>query len=293
MALVRSLYSLLAISFYIGNTFAERQCYALNGTQLGDEYGACNPNAKHSGCCAINGTAGTAELCLSNGLCMATNNEYMGTIWQNGCTDPTGADPSCPKICSDARSNLDKSVKAPAWNIQTCDFGSYCCRAADDKKSCCNNASVLKITTKSLGTLMLNSSTATNTSTTTSTSTSSSSTSAPTSSPTQLPITTTPSTTPSEPTSCAAEKRHTAIVGGTLSGIFSSIIVALLAAIYFLVQREKKQRKLKEHYEEQFATSAWGKYASGMGSKSTVSADVVSESEGKGVEVRYIGRRDT
>jgi hypothetical protein len=30
-----------------------------------------------------------------------------------------------------------------------------------------------------------------------------------------------------------------------------------------------------------------------MGSKSTVSADVVGESEGKGVEVRYIGRMDT
>lgn len=111
MALVRSLYSLLAISFYIGNTFAERQCYALNGTQLGDEYGACNPNAKHSGCCAINGTAGTAELCLSNGLCMATNNEYMGTIWQNGCTDPTGADPSCPKICSDGNTPRSSCVQ--------------------------------------------------------------------------------------------------------------------------------------------------------------------------------------
>lgn len=101
MVVIRSLYSLLAFSVYISNAIAERQCYALNGTQLGDEYGACNPDATHSGCCAINRTAGSADLCLSNGLCMATNNKYMGTIWQSGCTDPTGKDPSCPKVCPD------------------------------------------------------------------------------------------------------------------------------------------------------------------------------------------------
>lgn len=97
-----------------------------------------------------------------------------------------------------------------------------------------------------------------------------------------------------ESTSCAAEKRQTVIVGGTLAGIFSAAIVGLLACIFFLYSKEQKQRKLKEHYEEQFATSSWGRYKSEMGSKTTVTASdgerVFTE---KDVEVRYIGRRDT
>jgi len=80
---------------------AEQQCYALNGTELDSTYGPCNPDAKHSGCCAINRSAGSADICLDNGLCMATSGQFMGSIWQDGCTDSTGQDKGCPKMCPD------------------------------------------------------------------------------------------------------------------------------------------------------------------------------------------------
>jgi hypothetical protein len=80
---------------------ADQKCYGLNGTELDSTYGPCNPDAKHSGCCAINRPAGSVDICLDNGLCMATNGGFMGSIWQDGCTDPTGKDAGCPKLCPD------------------------------------------------------------------------------------------------------------------------------------------------------------------------------------------------
>ena len=188
---------------------------------------------------------------------------------------------------------LHNVLKVPAWNIQTCDFGSYCCRAADDRTSCCNNSTAQKITTRALATLQTEP-TATSSSATSSAS-ATSSVSAPVSTATPIPAVTTPSnTTLNGPPSCAAEKRQTVIVGGTLAGIFSAAIVGLLAIIFFLYHKEQKQRKLKEHYEEQFATSSWGRYKSEMGSKTTVAAmDGERTFAEKDVEVRYIGRRDT
>jgi hypothetical protein len=106
MLSIYSLRSLLVFSFVLQFTVAERKCYALDGTQLGNTFGPCDPDAEHSGCCAIHGAAGSVDVCLSNGLCMATNEEYMGTIWQSGCTDPTGMDPSCPKMCPDGKLSL-------------------------------------------------------------------------------------------------------------------------------------------------------------------------------------------
>jgi H+/gluconate symporter-like permease len=67
---------------------------------------------------------------------------------------------------------------------------------------------------------------------------------------------------------CAKEKRETAIVGGTITGVCSILIVGLAATIYWMHKREKRQRRLKEHYEEQFSqTNAYRKaLASSAGS---------------------------
>ncbi|KAF1964621.1 hypothetical protein BU23DRAFT_53645 [Bimuria novae-zelandiae CBS 107.79] len=270
MPSLSSVCSVLLAACLIQNTIAESKCYALNGTQLGSDYGPCDPNANHSGCCAIHRSVGSVELCLSNDLCMATKNEYMmGIIWQSACTDPTGMDPSCPKRCPDARDNF------------------------------CNNTTAQKIKTKLLGAFQFEISTAGITSTATSTSMTSSSTAAASSSFTsmhsQALAATAPSNTAStEPALCAAEKRQIAVVEGTLAGISSVAILSLLAAVFYLYQKEKKQRKLKEHYEEQFATTSWGAYGSRLGSKTTffeTSAD--GDPIGTDPEVRYIGRKDT
>jgi predicted histidine transporter YuiF (NhaC family) len=45
-----------------------------------------------------------------------------------------------------------------------------------------------------------------------------------------------------------------------MAGIFSVIIAGLAATIFWMYRREKRQRKLKEHYEEQFSqTNAYRK----------------------------------
>lgn len=91
----------LLFSILLACAAADQKCYALNGTELDSTYAPCDPSAKHSGCCALRRPAGSVDICLSNGLCMATDDKYMGTIWQDGCTDPTGKDDRCPKMCPD------------------------------------------------------------------------------------------------------------------------------------------------------------------------------------------------
>jgi hypothetical protein len=97
--------SLLSIFATFVAVTVGQKCYGLDGTALDDSYAPCNTNAKHSGCCATKRTTGSPDICLDNGLCLATNNELMGTIWQSGCTDATGRDTACPRMCPDGMSN--------------------------------------------------------------------------------------------------------------------------------------------------------------------------------------------
>jgi hypothetical protein len=55
---------------------------------------------------------------------------------------------------------------------------------------------------------------------------------------------------------CTKEKHQTAVVGGTIGGIFSVIIVGLVGIISWMYKKERRQRRLKEHYEEQFSQTA-------------------------------------
>jgi hypothetical protein len=134
-----------------------------------------------------------------------------------------------------------------AWNVQQCDFGVYCCRGANDRKSCCNNANAPKITTTSIAAFIQPSSTS-------ATSTSSA--------PTQVAATAVSTGSPfevtSEPTStdCKKEKHQTAVVGSTIGGLFGAIIVGLIGVVSWMHKRERRQRKLKEHYQEQISQTA-------------------------------------
>ncbi|KAF2659192.1 hypothetical protein K491DRAFT_712957 [Lophiostoma macrostomum CBS 122681] len=222
---------------------ANATCYGLDGTQLDDTYAPCNTGSGHSGCCATRGAAGSVDICLDNGLCMATNDQYIGTIWQEGCTDATGKDPGCPNICPDATTNFDGLTSVSAWNIQMCDYGSYCCRAVGDHNNCCSNATAPKITTTFLGAFQVATSTATSATTSQD----------PTSVVATAVSTGQPFTSTSLPsTASTCPKDKSAQVGGAVGGVLSAAILGLLGVIFWMHRREKHQRKMKEHYEEQF-----------------------------------------
>ncbi|KAF1955884.1 hypothetical protein CC80DRAFT_81553 [Byssothecium circinans] len=254
----------VSLLFYVLAQGAEQKCYGLLGNELDSTYAPCKSSTKHSGCCAIRRPVGSVDICLDNGLCMATNDEYMGSIWQKGCTDPTGKDPGCPKLCPDVTDDFAGGKKAHAWNIQMCDFGSYCCRGVDDRSNCCNNATAPKIKTTFLGAFQFETSTAGVSSTLTPT-TATATPAIPTTTPainapqvagtavsTGAPFAITPTDLPSL---CAAEKRKIAsTVGGAVGGIMGAAIIGLLAVMFWMHKKEKRQRRLKEHYEAQSYT---------------------------------------
>jgi hypothetical protein len=93
--------------------------------------------------------------------------------------------------------------------------------------------------------------------------------------PTQVVATAVSTGTPFDATAapssdvCKKERHQTAVVGGTIGGLFGAIIVVLSSGLLWIYKKEKRQRKLKEHYEEQFAqTTAYRRtIASLMGSE--------------------------
>lgn len=145
-----------------------------------------------------------------------------------------------------------------AWNIQTCDFGTYCCRAINDRRNCCNNSTAPRVTTSSIGAFQIHTATAVLPSSSTT--------------PSAVPTATgSPSELEATPTSnedvCKSEKHKTAVVGGALGGVLGTAVVGLMGVVYWMSKREQRQRKLKEHYEEQFAQT-WA-YRKAMAASST------------------------
>lgn len=130
-----------------------------------------------------------------------------------------------------------------AWQLQTCDSGEYCCRAANSTKSCCNDPTASRVTTPLSATLQTSSlvPAATNSQDQQSSSHSSA--------PTAL----------ANP-ACDQQNNQTAIVGGTLGGILGGIIIGLALTVRWMYQRERRQRRLKKHYEAQMSkTNAYRK----------------------------------
>ncbi|KAG9197953.1 hypothetical protein G6514_000672 [Epicoccum nigrum] len=246
--------STLLLVLYAAAGAAAQTCYSLTGGVLDHSFAPCNPDAKHSGCCATNRTTG-GDICLDSGLCMSTTTEHMGTIWQPGCTDSTGKATECPQVCPGMNNKFDGHDPVPAWNIQTCDFGTYCCRAINDNSSCCNNSTAPTFKSSTLGSwdfkaaaiaAVGSSDVSSDDSSTISTPATSSSTAAPSPEETQATLITNADV-------CESEKQKTVIVGGALGGILGAVIVGLLGVIFWMAKREQRQRRLKEHYEEQFA----------------------------------------
>jgi len=170
--------------------------------------------------------------------------------------------------CLIARDDFGGLKPVTSWNIQMCDFGSYCCREIGDNANCCNNATAPKITTSSIGAFQIETSTAsvstTSTSTTPSTPTAVAvSSQSPSTEPTQVagtavstgtPFTSTPTISPFD--LCASERRKTATVGGAVGGALGAALIGACIAMFWLYKKEKHQRKIKEHYEAQFEVSS-------------------------------------
>jgi hypothetical protein len=158
-----------------------------------------------------------------------------------------------------------------AWNVQTCDFGTYCCRAINDRRNCCNNSTAPRVTTTSIGTFQFQTATAVSSSS----STAASSTATATNSSSDLGATLT-----SNEDVCKSEKHKTVVVSGTVGGILGAAVVGLLGVVYWMSKREQRQRKLKEHYEEQFAQT-WAYRKAMAASTTSMKTDAHEEFMGK------------
>jgi uncharacterized protein HemX len=138
-----------------------------------------------------------------------------------------------------------------------CEFGSYCCRAVGDDNNCCNNATAPQIRTNSLGAFpstvrLVPTSSPAATSTPAPTSVFATAVS------TGVPFQQTPTSRSQDSAEHACKKDKSATVGGAVGGVLGAIILAMAGAMFWLYQKEKRQRKLKEHYEEQFGQNwAW------------------------------------
>ncbi|KAI1629496.1 hypothetical protein EDD37DRAFT_661432 [Exophiala viscosa] len=115
-------------------------CYDMNRTAwTQNRIKPCNPNAGasvHSACCALDGNdPNYNDLCMDSGLCLSTDGWWATYLFADGCTDPTFQDKSCPNV-----TQYCSSVSASTYNIQQCSgkLGTFCCRAGDDTKDCCD-----------------------------------------------------------------------------------------------------------------------------------------------------------
>ena len=85
--------SLLSVFVTLVAVATSQQCYGVDGSALDNTHTPCNPSATHSACCA------SGDICMSNGLCMGTQDDSIGKIFSRGCTDATGKDVACASIC--------------------------------------------------------------------------------------------------------------------------------------------------------------------------------------------------
>lgn len=121
-------------------------------------------------------------------------------------------------------------------------MGEYCCRAAGSTKSCCNNAVAPRIQGPLHATLQ--------------------SPLVPISKDNVVSAPQTPLATPSPATSmnqaaaastCAEDQARWTIIAATLGALLAGITVSFIITTVWLHKRERRQRRLKEHYETQMS----------------------------------------
>lgn len=197
------------------------QCYYANGSYAPSNVVPCWNNSNHAACC----NAANRDICMSSGLCVSPNLEPSnGLIWANGCTDQSGADPSCQQYCTGlliyllflpSPSGLLLTAVNPARDaqyvrLQPCDNGSWCYNdptvSYNTSEGCCNDSSLTSKLT--LGNVV-----------------------------TQLSLTTsTTSPTPSpNPSSCPKDK--TTVVGASVGAVLGAALVCSLVVILILFRR--------------------------------------------------------
>ncbi|KAF2199536.1 hypothetical protein GQ43DRAFT_376015, partial [Delitschia confertaspora ATCC 74209] len=254
-----TLFHILSLHFPLTSA---KPCYSLDGSIANSEYGACNPSAEHSGYCAIHQAPGSVDVRLDNGLCMATGDIYFGTIWSDGCTDPTCLNSGCPKLCPGPHNNFSNLNPVTSWSIKFCDYGQYCCRAFDDHRDCCTNSSSPKITTNLIGTFKFQISTedgeaAISTpgvgsgASTTGSNTASTAMAPPSS---QKTMTTTPTPTLA-PVACPENK--STIVGGAVGGALGAVILGLVATLLWMLRRNPKQSQYPHIQADATSSQHW------------------------------------
>ncbi|KAK2054209.1 hypothetical protein LY76DRAFT_649272 [Colletotrichum caudatum] len=129
-------------SFATGARAAANLCFFPGGVQARDV--PCDPTAEVSMCC------GSADACLSNGLCkLDGTTNATGIAYARGtCSDPTWQSPVCPQNCvsnPDARTNRTAyDFRFNGVQVWQCDGkgygvpGRFCCESAAERTRCCS-----------------------------------------------------------------------------------------------------------------------------------------------------------
>ncbi|PMD52695.1 uncharacterized protein K444DRAFT_619406 [Hyaloscypha bicolor E] len=197
---------------------ASPPCYWSDGTLAPSTIQPCNsnlPEGSYSACCSLGRTP--PDVCFSSGLCL-TGNSYTsnGLIFANGCTDPTGKDPSCQQYCTNRSTEF--------YILDPCEDGRWCCQTDGALSSCCKNGQ--GSFTLLPGTIMFPSA-------------ATSGGQSPTQITTSTQIISTCSSSPL-PSQCPQDK--STIVGASVGATLGSAFVASLLAIWFILWRQRRHQ---------------------------------------------------
>jgi hypothetical protein len=102
-----------------------------------------------------------------------------------------------------------------SFNVLQCNPGTFCCRAAYDKKNCCNNTNAI-IQTSHIGTLLL---------------------------PSGAEVNTTYSPPSNSSPKTAKATCSTAAVGGALGAVLAAVLIGAAVALFFLLNKRKAIKK--------------------------------------------------
>ncbi|KAH8894194.1 hypothetical protein GQ53DRAFT_858863 [Thozetella sp. PMI_491] len=124
----------LILATFLGRAACDAQCFGVGGQKSSAtpcNSDATGTNGSHSSCCDET----KQEACLSTGLCYAAQRNDNITFWAEGCTDPSGLDPSCPQYCG-ATSQFVSGPIQTSYTMLFCGSSSWCCCFNSFGKKC-------------------------------------------------------------------------------------------------------------------------------------------------------------